>query len=320
MKIRIFYLLPCLLLVVCCLFSCQMGIFFNSSPTENISLQPSDTSSEDIPDSSAEYDSSTENSSPVSSSESNETSSDSTSDSTSVPPDDSETANHSPALYPEDPVFLTDLSSYEEYMNPQERDAYLLLVNPTHLLTKDDIPDDLIEVIDTRKDRSPEKMRLYPAKALEAMFIELRANGYTDVSVTSAYRSYNTQNYLYNLYTENEMNENPSLTREDAEKIVSTYSARPGTSEHQSGLCADLHNLPYADVAFAEEEAAQWLAENCWKFGFIVRFPLGKEEITTYNYEPWHFRYVGRYHAYQIDQSNLCLEEYLEIYFQEKNG
>ena len=144
------------------------------------------------------------------------------------------------------------------------------------------------------------------------MFIEMRAAGFDDVSVTSAYRSYARQKELFASYTNQEMAKNPALTREQAEAIVVTYSNRPGTSEHQSGLAADLHNLPAADQAFAEKDAYKWLSENAWKFGFIERYPKNKTEITGVSFEPWHYRFVGRYHALRIKQSGMCLEEYID--------
>ena len=212
-----------------------------------------------------------------------------------------------------DPVsFTQDLDKYEKYMNPADRDGYLILVNKTNLIGSDYEPDDLSDLADTRSDRSARQMRLTAAMALEAMYIEMRAAGYTDVSVTSAYRSYSEQEYLYDLYTEQEMSAN-GYSREEARRVVDTYSAAPGTSEHQTGLCCDMHNLPGADQAFAKQEVYNWLCENAWKFGFILRFPEDKEDITTYEFEPWHYRFVGRYHAEKIHNLGLCLEEYLEL-------
>ena len=209
-------------------------------------------------------------------------------------------------------TFLTDLSAYEEYMNPADRDGYLILVNNDNTLDETYLPGDLTDLVDTRKDgRNVQKMRLAAAKSLEALYIEMRAAGYKDLSVTSAYRSYSYQNSLFNTYTNNEMKKNPSLTLEQAQAITATYSARPGTSEHQTGLCCDMHNLGSADVAFAKKAAYTWLKDNAWKFGFILRFPEGKEDITNISFEPWHYRFVGRYHAKAIYDSGLCLEEYL---------
>ena len=75
-----------------------------------------------------------------------------------------------------------------------------------------------------------------------------------------------------------------------------------------------MHNLPGADVSFANQEVYKWLRENAWKFGFILRFPEDKTEITGYSFEPWHYRFVGRYHAQKIHEGGLCLEEYLQSY------
>ena len=209
--------------------------------------------------------------------------------------------------------FKSDLSEYEQYMNPADRDAYLVLVNYENLLDESYLPADLTDVTDTRKDgRNTQKMVKTAAMALEALFIEMRACCYTDVSVTSAYRSYSYQSSLFNMYTNNEMAANPSLTRAQAEAITETYSARPGTSEHQTGLCCDMHNLASADQAFANKEAYTWLKDNAWKFGFIIRFPEGKEDVTKISFEPWHYRFVGRCHAKAMYDAGLCLEEYLE--------
>ena len=210
----------------------------------------------------------------------------------------------------EKPEFKSDLEDYEMYMNPQNKDEYLILINQTHPLASDYIPDDLVDVVDTRRDgRAKQKMRLYAEKSLEALFIEMRANGFTDVSVTSGYRSYAYQQTLFN----NEI----ALLRPSygnrAEEQAKKQVAVPGTSEHQSGLCIDMHNLSSASQAFDSQAAFKWLYSNCAKFGFILRFPKDKTDITNIIYEPWHYRYVGRYHAQKIMSQGLCLEEYMEL-------
>lgn len=216
--------------------------------------------------------------------------------------------------------FSADLKDFEKYMNPtEERDDYLILVNAQNAISAADKPDDLVEVTNTRTDREKQLMRKTAEKALQALYIEAHAQGMMSpdtpsgypLSVTSAYRSYETQNYLFSNYTQKELAEHPGWTKAQAEEEVLTYSCRPGTSEHQTGLCCDMHTLTGADVSFAEYEQAQWLAENCWKFGYILRFPKDKVKETGISYEPWHFRYVGRYHAYAIWSQGLCLEEYI---------
>ena len=215
--------------------------------------------------------------------------------------------------------FVNDLSDYEQYMNPEDRDAYLILVNKTNSISSDYIPETLTPVENTRKDRAKEQMVECAEKALEALYKELYSAGYTDVTVTSAYRSYNKQVSLFNTYLQREMSRNSSLSEAEAKEIVLTYSAYPGTSEHQTGLCCDMHNLGGADVSFANKEAYTWLIENCYKFGFILRFPEDKVEITGYSFEPWHYRFVGRYHATRMHNLGMCLEEYTD-YLANING
>lgn len=117
--------------------------------------------------------------------------------------------------------------------------------------------------------------------------------------MTSGYRSYYDQEYIYNGYV-----------KRDGQEKADTYSARPGHSEHQTGLAYDLNDL---DWNFGETPEGIWVAENCYKYGFILRYPEGKEEITGYKYEPWHIRYVGVEKATEIYESGLCLEEFLNI-------
>ena len=207
--------------------------------------------------------------------------------------------------------FVADLSSYEKYMCPEDPDAYLVLVNRESTIDGNYIPENLVPITNVRQDGRSETMVETAEKALQALYIEMRVAGYTDVSVTSGYRSYKKQDSLYNTYLQREMS-NGGLSREEAQKIVDTYSARPGTSEHQTGLCADMHNLGSASQAFAKKEAYTWLINNCYKFGFVLRFPEGKEDITGYSFEPWHYRFVGRYHASEMHRLDMCLEEYIE--------
>ena len=208
------------------------------------------------------------------------------------------------------PEFKTDLSAYEEYMDPADRDKYLILINSTNLLDRDHIPANLTDLIHTRKDgRTTQQLELYAAKAMEAMLKEAAAHGYTSLSITSGYRSYNYQQMLY----DNQVNALRPTYGENAEAKAAEAVALPGTSEHQSGLCADLHNLPSASQKFADTPEYRWLFENCAKFGFILRYPKNKTDITGIMFEPWHYRFVGRYHAERIMQEGLCLEEYMAM-------
>ena len=153
-------------------------------------------------------------------------------------------------------------------------------------------------------------MRLYAALSLEAFLKEARANGCKNVTVTSAYRSYESQKEIFDGDVEKLMKK--GYSKEEAIAIERKDTAYPGESEHQSGLAVDVLDYDHTLSNFDGTYEAKWLAENCWKFGFILRYMPDKEDITTYVYEPWHFRYVGRYHAQRIYELHMCLEEYIE--------
>ena len=199
-------------------------------------------------------------------------------------------------------------------MNPpgELRDAFLILVNTKNTLDADDIPNDLVDVKSTSVGATMQQMRSAAASALEALYIEMKASGFYNMSVHSGYRSYDYQKNLFAYYTNNEMAKNPALTTAQAEAIVLTYSTRAGTSEHQTGLAVDMDTRGDFSTDFQYTEEYGWLSENAWKFGFILRFPADKTDITTIQFEPWHYRYVGRYHAKKIHDAGLCLEEYID--------
>ena len=209
-------------------------------------------------------------------------------------------------------VFISDISGYEIYFNPpaKTRDEYIILINGVNPLAQlDYVPPDLTDLVDTRKDgRATQQLRFYPAKALEAFLAEARANGMNNITVTSAYRSYEFQNQLFR----DEAARLRPTYGDDAESVAATSVARPGHSEHQSGLGVDMHTINTgAAQEFGNTPEGRWLAENAHYFGFILRYPADKTEITGVKYEPWHFRYVGRQHAARMYELGLCLEEYL---------
>lgn len=130
----------------------------------------------------------------------------------------------------------------------------------------------------------------------------------------SAYRDYNRQVELFNTNVESLMKQGYSYV--DSYNKVAESLTIPGSSEHQAGLAVDIVTPRYQMLndGFGETPAGKWLAENCYKYGFILRYPKGKEDITGITYEPWHFRYVGVEAATQISKENIALEEYLEQY------
>jgi LAS superfamily LD-carboxypeptidase LdcB len=144
------------------------------------------------------------------------------------------------------------------------------------------------------------------------MMLEMEQAGVDDVFVTSSYRSYSYQKGLYEGYVNKHMAE--GMSREDAEVAASRYSARAGESEHQTGLCLDFTTDSIGgsvDEDFEGTSAFAWLSQNAYRFGFILRYPADKVAVTEYDYEPWHYRFVGRAAATEIYFGSLCLEEYL---------
>lgn len=232
-------------------------------------------------------------------------------------PDESSAPELSEVEYSEDPFsrytyeYQIDITPYLDYIEPRDVMEYVFLINPTHTLAADFVPADLVDCIHTRKDgRATQKLRLNAEMALEAFLKEgLTCGAVTNVTVTSAYRSYSYQAQLFETYCQ--QHQYKFKTREECEAYVLTFSTKPGTSEHQSGLCCDMHNLGSAEQSFAKKPEAKWLAENCWKFGFILRYPADKEDITKIIYEPWHFRFVGRFAATEMHELGMCLEEYI---------
>lgn len=134
--------------------------------------------------------------------------------------------------------------------------------------------------------------------ALNEMFSAAAADG-CSMRVVSGFRSYTVQKNLYNNYV-----------KRDGVSAADRYSALPGFSEHQTGLAFDIND---ASSSFEGTKEAIWLAENAYKYGFILRYPDGKEHITGYKYEPWHYRYIGVENAAKIFSSGLTLEEYFGI-------
>ncbi len=126
-------------------------------------------------------------------------------------------------------------------------------------------------------------------------------NNNINLYIRSGFRSYNTQVSLYNNYV-----------KRDGKAAADTYSARAGHSEHQTGLAADINSL---DQSFINTKEGKWLNDNCYKYGFIIRYPKGKESITGYIYEPWHIRYVGTDISSKLYNNGnwITLEEYLGI-------
>ena len=173
----------------------------------------------------------------------------------------------------------------------------LILVNKYNYLTEDYIPENL-EPIDIAYARSGMQLVSEARSAFETLSEDAKKEGMNIIAMSS-YRSYDYQVNLYDNYVAT-----------DGKEAADTYSARAGYSEHQTGLAVDVYNkvLPY--TSFEETEEFNWMQENAYKYGFILRFPKDKVNITGYQYESWHYRYVGKEAAKYIHNHDLTLEEY----------
>ena len=153
------------------------------------------------------------------------------------------------------------------------------------------------------------EMRDDAATALEQMAADCEAETGEILVSVSGYRSYQTQATIY----QRKVKSTGSKARADH------YVARPGASEHQLGLAMDLGWDDYHGCSekFPRSKAGAWATENCWKYGFILRYQAGWEDVTGYKQEEWHFRYVGKEHAKAIHENEMPLETYLLILRQE---
>ena len=219
------------------------------------------------------------------------------------------------------PVSVTELTS-----------DHALLVNRDHLLASDYKPEDLMATSVKRASSSKIELRPEAAEALAKMFEDAQAvTEYTyrvqnskgewveklfesdaglRLILKSGFRSYGTQKTTYNNY----------LARNNG--VDDGISSPPGASEHQTGMACDVlsveynANNQYMNDSFYQTPEAQWMEENCIQYGFILRYPADKEDLTKVPYEPWHLRYVGREIAGYLKVSGKCMEEFYEAYQQ----
>ncbi len=193
------------------------------------------------------------------------------------------------------------------------------LVNKTHTLKSDYVPSDMVYMSNYMDAGSGVMMRRDAAVAMGRMAKDAANQGVSSLYALSGYRSYSTQSWLY----DNEISTFRSMgyPYNKAVALAAAQVAPPGASEHQTGLTMDVgqrsgkNNLA---PSFGKTKGALWLRENCWRFGFILRYDEGWEEVTGYAFEPWHIRYVGRQHAARIHEDPMPLEEYLQIVRRER--
>lgn len=192
----------------------------------------------------------------------------------------------------------------EYYTNTMESvlsDNIKVIVNKYYYLPSNFVPDDLVTIGNgygsgtIRKEVYEAFKRLSNDAKIENL----------NIYISSGYRSYETQDRIYNNYL-----------KIDPKNIVDTYSARAGFSEHQTGLAIDVNSI---SDSFVNTKEYQWLSKNAYKYGFILRYPKDYINLTGYKFEPWHYRYVGIDIAKYIEEHNITYDEYYEYYLKDKD-
>lgn len=206
------------------------------------------------------------------------------------------------------------MSSSDSIQEPSKKDTpvpdelpwNLTLVNYEHPLDKNFTPENLAEVDNGYV--ADERI----ADALKKMIADARSTEDVRIIALSGYRDYEYQQELYDNKVQR-LQQEKGYSVDKAREEAATVVAVPGTSEHQLGLALDLVDARHVKLDESQEntDAYKWLYKHCAEYGFIVRYPNGKTDITGIIYEPWHFRYVGVEAATYIMENNITLEEYL---------
>lgn len=183
-------------------------------------------------------------------------------------------------------------------------DEYLVLVNREYRLSESYVPQDLVYP-NVRHSGSAYQMRAEAASALEELFTAAKEEAKLTLYAHSGYRSYATQKAVY---------DRKIRSLKDIAK-ARLLVADPGASEHQLGLAMDIKSKPdgLLNSAFGKTKEGIWLKDNAWRFGFIIRYKEEWTDITTYAYEPWHVRFVGKEHAAILQKLDIPLEQYVEM-------
>ena len=180
-------------------------------------------------------------------------------------------------------------------------DGLLFLVNRQYTLSSSYEPADLLQSDVPGQVR---RMRPEAAEALKEMFLACKEETGRQLISISGYRSYAKQEGIY-------LRKLRSVKKDVAK--AQEYVAPPGASEHQTGLAMDVgqKSKAHLEESFRDTEGGKWCRENCWRFGFILRYDEGWEETTGYKFEPWHFRYVGKEYAKEIHEAGVPMETWL---------
>lgn len=194
--------------------------------------------------------------------------------------------------------------AYTEFEISDTTNEMSVLANKWHFLS-DYEPSDLVTINRIHGlSKYDQTLKKEAYDAFVKMYDDAK-NEKINIYITSAYRSYEYQFKIFSEYL-----------YADPMDVVDTYSSRPGHSDHQTGLACDILSYGYNFDNFEESKAFEWLNNNAYKYGFILRFPKGKEDITGYMYESWHYRYVGEDLSKFIKENNLTYEEYYAYYLE----
>lgn len=196
-----------------------------------------------------------------------------------------------------------DYDYYELNLTTDVSDGYEMLANKYYLLTSDYIPENLV-LIDNNYAWGEDHYIIDTVyDAFKDMWQDAYKEGYY-LMINSAYRSYEDQEEVYNAYKE-----------AYGTKYAESIAARPGASEHQTGMALDIFEKSNSSSkTFKDTEVYTWLKENSYKYGFILRYPEGKEDITGYSFESWHYRYVGKETAKKVYDLGITYDEYYANY------
>ena len=185
-------------------------------------------------------------------------------------------------------------SAGTQFFLQQRPDDITLILNAQHRLPQGWEPDDLTAIDDSAD--SGHVLREEAAAAWNELFSAAQEDGIV-INVVSSFRTEEYQRTLFEGYLA-------------VDPDAASYSAYPRTSEHELGLTVDISYDAQLHDDLQNSSLGEWMAENGWRYGWIVRYPQGKEELTGYIYEPWHYRYVGTALAAELHEQDLCLEEY----------
>ncbi len=190
------------------------------------------------------------------------------------------------------------------YDNPIPTDISKLekmIVNKYYYLEEDYEPDNVVKISPSHAyEGNSINEEVY--SAFKNLAEEAKSDGYT-ILINSSYRDYNSQKEVWE-------------SRKDlyGTRKADAFAARPGHSEHQTGYSIDVADFYDVDDTFGNTESFKWMSQNCYKYGFILRYPENKEDITGYSYEPWHYRYVGKELAMKIQKEDITFDEYYAFY------